>query len=189
MQADKSLLYFIACLCHLVVANHKDLCYKQSICNSLSAPVAVCRTLYKCSEKSDHLFANEVVASVLGRQSQNRVTRSIKGGLLFGRPFRRPKDTSYRKECQKCESKRSKCFAVSWIKRWLSHLHKKLCSIFQYYVGTYGLCGGAWLIGGSLGSTLCNLVTIPRTVDCMLNTYSNCYLRHCGLVGIWFWSG
>jgi hypothetical protein len=54
----------------------------------------------------------------------------------------------------------------------------------QYYIFTYGLCGGAYLLGGSIGSAGCNVLTIPRVVDCAMNTYFNCYLTHCGLVGI-----
>ncbi len=55
--------------------------------------------------------------------------------------------------------------------------------VLQYYILTYGLCGaGAWL-GGTLVSVACNVVTLPRTVDCVLNTWFNCFQKNCGLIG------
>ena len=115
----------------------------------------------------------------------NRVRRSTRG-MIFGRPFRRPKDYQSSKACRKCEAKRSSCF--------------------KYYLWTYGICGAAYALGGSIASTGCNVVTLPRTVgkipsridwinapikkdfhfisDCTLNTLLNCYMKRCGLVGI-----
>jgi hypothetical protein len=43
---------------------------------------------------------------------------------FFGKPFLRPEDYKERAICDRCEVKRSDCF--------------------NYYMGTYGLCGGAW---------------------------------------------
>ena len=119
----------------------------------------LCHSLYSCDRED--FEPDEVLGQMM--DSVRRQRRSTRG-LLFGRPFRKPPNSTKRRECQKCEKKRSSCTT--------------------YYIVTYGICGGAYLAGGRLLSTGCNLLTIPRTVDCMLNTYYNCYLKHCGLVGI-----
>ena len=72
-----------------------------------------------------------------------RISRSTRGNI-FGRPFRRPKDYKQRHACRKCEAKRSSCF--------------------NYYLWTYGICGIAYAVGGSIASTGCNVITLPRTV-------------------------
>ena len=72
-----------------------------------------------------------------------RIQRSTRG-MIFGRPFRRPKDYQSSKACRKCEAKRTSCF--------------------KYYLWTYGICGAAYALGGSIASTGCNVITLPRTV-------------------------
>jgi len=166
----------ISALSHNETENEVQSCYKQWICNSIiSKPLMdikgqaedkenLCHTLYNCHHRK--FITGETVEDVLDhivdleRKRKKRSTR----GLLFGRPFRKPPNSKRRPECQKCEKKRSSCT--------------------NFYIATYGICGGAYLVGGNTLSTGCNLLTIPRTVDCMLNTYFNCYLKHCGLVGI-----
>ena len=61
------------------------------------------------------------------------------------------------------------------------------CFNLQYYAATYGICGLVWYIEfvantpGLVGdyfrpaTTLCNLATYPRTLDCVWNTFQNCY--------------
>jgi hypothetical protein len=95
----------------------------------------------------------------IGKQLMQRF-RKIK---FLGRPFLRPDGAKDRAICQKCEDKRTLCF--------------------NYYMGTYGLCGGAWLVAGAIGSATCNVVTIPRTIDCTINVWFNCYKKDCGFVG------
>jgi hypothetical protein len=56
-------------------------------------------------------------------------------------------------------------------------------AFLQFYIMTYGVCGGAYLAGGNLASTACNVITLPRSVDCFLNTFLNCYMKDCGLIG------
>ena len=76
--------------------------------------------------------------------NSKRIRRSSQRGMIFGRPFRRPKNYQAREACRKCEAKRSSCF--------------------KYYLWTYGICGAAWAVGGSVASTGCNIITLPRTV-------------------------
>lgn len=80
--------------------NAKTECLKLSVCKSISNDHQVCHKLYNCQENEE--------SQVLSRSQ-----RSIKGGLLFGRPFRKPKQSLKRAECRKCEEKRSKCTTVS----------------------------------------------------------------------------
>ncbi len=77
----------------------------------------------------------------------------------------RASEASY--ACRKCEAKRSSCAL--------------------YYIGTYGVCGAAWAVAGSVGSAACNVATLPRTIDCTLNTWQTCYLRDCGMFNIIYW--
>ena len=105
--------------------NEVQSCYKQWICNSIiSKPLMdkqgqaeaeenLCHTLYNCHHRK--FITGETVEDVLDhivdleRKRKKRSTR----GLLFGRPFRKPPNSTRRPECQKCEKKRSSCTNVS----------------------------------------------------------------------------
>ena len=73
----------------------------------------LCHTLYNCHHRK--FITGETVDDVLDhivdleRKRKKRSTR----GLLFGRPFRKPPNSTRRPECQKCEKKRSSCTNVS----------------------------------------------------------------------------
>lgn len=112
--------------------------------------------------------------NVLGSGIHSRHSRSLAGMgkrlmkrlrkmKLLGRPFLRPEDYKERAICDKCEDKRSDCF--------------------YYYMGTYGLCGGAWAVAGAIGTAACNVITVPRTIDCTINAWFNCHQKDCGFVG------
>lgn len=116
-----------------------------------------CRRYFKCeNDRSENFFTNHAIEP-----------RSLSYSSIFNivrkKAIRKPKDWYKSPYCQKCERKRSKCTT--------------------YYIFTYGICTGAYLISGSFTSYGCNLITLPRTVDCVLNTFLNCYLKDCGLIG------
>lgn len=122
----------------------------------------LCEAMFKCESNSevDTIKTNIYDNITISRQPRSPNTR----GLLFGRPVRKPKDSYKRRECRKCERKRAGCT--------------------RFYLFTYGVCGGAYIAGGSVLSTACNIITLPRTIDCTLNTLLNCFMRNCGLVGL-----
>ena len=64
---------------------------------------------------------------------------------------------------------------------------KNMQSFFQYYIGTYILCGFfdyyVDLILGTKYGRICTLFTVPRTLDCVYNQYFNCYREGCGMFG------
>ena len=165
-------------------------CNKQ--CETLAAKVASVSAINMIDQYPQAALEEKICSLFCDLNSirklaavSNRVRRSTRG-MIFGRPFRRPKDYQSSKACRKCEAKRSSCF--------------------KYYLWTYGICGAAYALGGSIASTGCNVVTLPRTggkipsridwvnapikkdfhfiSDCTLNTLLNCYMKRCGLVGI-----
>eukprot|EP00095_Tigriopus_kingsejongensis_P012022 maker-scaffold1195_size56104-snap-gene-0.14 protein:Tk12022 transcript:maker-scaffold1195_size56104-snap-gene-0.14-mRNA-1 annotation:"hypothetical protein" len=81
---------------------------------------------------------------------------------LFRHPIKTPKDAHLSYECQACELKRSSCTS--------------------YTIGTYGICGAAWLVGGSVGRITCNVATAPRSLDCLYNTWENCFCLHSRII-------
>ena len=70
----------------------------------------LCHTLYKCKRDSVGNTIDEILDYIV--DSEHRKKRSTRG-LLFGRPFRKPPNSTKRRECQKCEQKRSSCTTVS----------------------------------------------------------------------------
>ena len=50
-------------------------------------------------------------------------------------------------------------------------------------MGTYALCGAASFVAPTVGSIACNAVTMPRTLDCVMNSL-HCHRQGCGLVGM-----
>lgn len=122
------------------------------------------------SKPSSHKWARNAAGSeILSRQSRSlagmgkRLMKRLRRMKFLGRPFLRPEDYKERAICEKCEDKRSDCF--------------------YYYMGTYGLCGGAWAVGGAIGTAACNVITVPRTIDCTINAWFNCHQKNCGFVG------
>lgn len=85
---------------------------------------------------------------------------------LFRHPIRKPDEAEYREVCQICKTKQS------------------LCTSFT--IGTYGICGVAWLAAGPVGRWTCNIVSAPRALDCLYNTWENCFLQDCGVIDLDF---
>jgi len=166
-QGNKAFLLLL--ILPLLNATHQNEdCSKQ--CETLAAKVASVSAINMIDQYPQAALEEKICSLFCDLNSirklaavSNRVRRSTRG-MIFGRPFRRPKDYQSSKACRKCEAKRSSCF--------------------KYYLWTYGICGAAYALGGSIASTGCNVVTLPRTVDCTLNTLLNCYMKRCGLVGI-----
>ncbi len=57
---------------------------------------------------------------------------------------------------------------------------------FQFSIGSYAVCGVASFMAGFAGSAVCNVATTPRSIECYLNTYQNCYRQDCGMVNLDF---
>lgn len=157
----------IAILINLVISASYGMteeCIERGVCTSIAKSIEPmvdpkdCQTQFKCGNSSnvDNHWDRHGEARALSISSIKRIIQT--------KSIRRPKDWYKSKYCHKCERKRSKCF--------------------NYYAFTYVLCGGAYLISGrGFTSSACNIITIPRTVDCVLNTLLNCYLKDCGLIG------
>ena len=151
-----------------------------------SSDVQVCsnlNTTHTCTMSSEKLLQtfgeiyrqNEVETDFEDEHGlEKREARTVKGGRkglmgmlrrikLLGRPFLRPENAKERAVCVRCEKKRTDCF--------------------NFNMGTYGLCGGAWLVAGIIGTATCNIITMPRTIDCTVNAWFNCHQKDCGFVG------
>lgn len=128
-----------------------------------NASIHECQNFFNCetdsTDDSTKTYFNQT--SVAEPRS---ITASTMWKIVKTKAIRKPKSSYNHPRCRKCERKRSKCTT--------------------YYIYTYGLCTAAWLISGRIGSWGCNLITLPRTVDCTLNTIFNCYLKNCGLIGL-----
>ncbi|XP_059093072.1 uncharacterized protein LOC131888276 isoform X2 [Tigriopus californicus] len=85
---------------------------------------------------------------------------------LFRHPIISPDEAEFQHECEVCRAKQSLCTSFS--------------------IGTYGICGAAWLVAGPVGRWTCNIVSAPRGLDCLYNTWENCFLRDCGVVDLDF---
>lgn len=127
-----------------------------------NAIIRACQNYFNCeTDKIDDFTEISMGSSRLKPRSISSKTMLQ---IIKTKAIRKPKSSYNDPKCFKCERKRSKCTT--------------------YYIYTYGICGGAYLFGGSIPSWGCNIITIPRTVDCMLNTFFNCYLKNCGLIGL-----
>lgn len=116
------------------------------------------------NESSDNLTPLEIHSrqsrSISGQRK--KLMKRLRNTKLLGRPFVRPLDYKKHPICVKCDNKRSSCF--------------------RYRLGTYGLCTGAWLVAGAIGTAACQVVTMTRNLDCTINAWFNCFINNCGLV-------
>jgi hypothetical protein len=122
----------------------------------------LCKAHFKCNATQKEVISLLWQSAEAGNSGHQRTPRGVRPRIT-GRPFRKPPNSEKRAVCRKCEAKRSSCTS--------------------FYIMTYGVCGGAYLAGGNLASTACNVITLPRSVDCFLNTFLNCYMKDCGLIG------
>ncbi|CAB4055263.1 unnamed protein product [Lepeophtheirus salmonis] len=124
-----------------------------------------------CSEvQEDHcqgLSDEQLIDSFSSLSSPPPLLNRQKRGLGFiirdlrQHPLKVPQDPHNVERCQEsCEAKRSACFL--------------------YSIGTYGACFVASKLAGTIGSIACSVITLPRSIDCTLHSYFNCFRRNCG---------